>query len=143
MSEQTSEQGSPLRSDRGSTTIADAVVSRIAGMAAREIEGIRMGNEGTRLPGDSSPTVGEFLGSLTPGANARSQTRGVSVEVGEVESAIDLTMAVEYGRSVPQLSEAVRRNIINRVENLVGLTVTEVNITVNDVFFPEEQNRPE
>jgi uncharacterized alkaline shock family protein YloU len=46
-------------------------------------------------------------------------------------------MAVKYGRPVQQVTEAVRRNVINRVENLVGLRVTEANITVNDVFFPE------
>ena len=132
-----SEQTSPVLTEQGRTTIADAVVSTIAGVAAQEVEGVHMGNEGTRIPGDSSPTVGEFFGSLTPGANTQRQTRGVSVDVGEVESAIDLSMAVEYGRSVQQLTEAVRTNVINRVENLAGLRVTEVNITVNDVFFPE------
>ncbi|HEX5973826.1 MAG TPA: Asp23/Gls24 family envelope stress response protein, partial [Rubrobacteraceae bacterium] len=59
----------------------------------------------------------------------------------EEETAIDLSLAVEYGRSIPQLSEAVRSNVIRRVENLVGLRVTEVNITVNDVFFPESQEQ--
>jgi uncharacterized alkaline shock family protein YloU len=132
-----SEQTSPLLSNQGRTTIADAVVSRIAGLAAQEVAGVRMGNEGTRIPGDTSPTVGEFFGSLTPGANTQRQTRGVSVDVGEVESAIDRSMAVEYGRPVQQVTEAVRNNVIMRVENLVGLRVTEVNITVNDVFFPE------
>jgi uncharacterized alkaline shock family protein YloU len=52
---------------------------------------------------------------------------------------VDLTMAIEYGHSVPQLTEAVRRNVINRVEDLTGLRVTEVNITVNDVQIPEER----
>jgi uncharacterized alkaline shock family protein YloU len=55
-----SEQTSPLLSDQGRTTLADGVVSRIAGLGAQEVEGVRMGNEGTRLLGDSSPTVGEF-----------------------------------------------------------------------------------
>jgi uncharacterized alkaline shock family protein YloU len=63
------------------------------------------------------------------------------VEVGEVESAVDITMTVEYGKSIPQISEAVRRNIVNRIENLTGLNVTEVNITVNDVFFPQEEQQ--
>jgi uncharacterized alkaline shock family protein YloU len=48
-------------------------------------------------------------------------------------------MAVEYGRQIPQTTEAVRNNVINRVENLTGLRVTEVTITVNDVLFPEEE----
>jgi uncharacterized alkaline shock family protein YloU len=51
-------------------------------------------------------------------------------------------MAVEYGRQIPQTTEAVRNNVINRVENLTGLRVTEVTITVNDVLFPEEE-RPQ
>jgi uncharacterized alkaline shock family protein YloU len=76
------------------------------------------------------------------GAGGGSQTRGVSVEVGTEEAAADLSMAVEYGRQIPQISEAVRNNVINRVENLTGLRVTEVNITVNDVLFPEEE-RPQ
>jgi uncharacterized alkaline shock family protein YloU len=78
------------------------------------------------------------LQSVTGGGSANF-SRGVSVEAGEEEAAIDLTMAVEYGVSIPQVTEAVRRNVINRVENLVGLRVTEVNITVNDVQFPEER----
>jgi uncharacterized alkaline shock family protein YloU len=48
-------------------------------------------------------------------------------------------MTVEYGKPIPQISETVRRNVINRIENLVGLNVTEVNISVNDVFFPEQE----
>jgi uncharacterized alkaline shock family protein YloU len=73
------------------------------------------------------------------GAGGGSQTRGVSVEVGAEEAAADLSMAVEYGRQIPQTTEAVRNHVINRGENLTGLRVTEVNITVNDVLFPEEE----
>jgi uncharacterized alkaline shock family protein YloU len=61
------------------------------------------------------------------------------VQVGEEEAAVYLSMAVEYGNSIPQISEAVRRNVINRVENLTGLRVVEVNIAVNDVLLPEER----
>ena len=68
-------------------------------------------------------------------------TRGVTVEVGEEETAIDLSLAVEYGRSIPQVSEALRSNVIRRVENLVGLRVTEVNIIVNDVLFLGSQEQ--
>jgi uncharacterized alkaline shock family protein YloU len=119
---------SPLRSERGGTLISDNVVSKIAGIAAQEIEGIQMG-------GGTARAVGGFMDSVTSGG----QTRGVSVEVGEQEAAVDLSMAVEYGKPVPQVAEAVRRNVINRVENLTGLRVTEVNITVNDVLLLEER----
>jgi uncharacterized alkaline shock family protein YloU len=139
--QQGSQIGSPLQTERGATSISDSVVSKIAGIAAQEVEGVQMG-------GGSTPAVGGFLSSMIPSAVSgggsssgapAGATRGVSVEVGEIEAAVDLTMAVEYGKSIPQIAEAVRRNVINRVENLVGLRVTEVNITVSDVQFREER----
>jgi uncharacterized alkaline shock family protein YloU len=130
-------QQSPLKSERGNTTISDAVVSQVAGIAAQEVEKVQMGGGATAAVGGFLQSVtGSVTGSSSGGANF---SRGVSVEVGEEEAAIDLTMAVEYGVSIPQVTEAARRNVINRVESLVGLRVTEVNITVNDVQFPEER----
>ena len=134
MTEQSSQQGSgssPLQTERGSTSISDSVVSKMAGIAAQEVDGIRMGS-------GASQTASNLLGSITGGSGG-SQTQGVSVEVGQEEAALDLTLTAEYGKSVPQLAEAVRRNVINRVENLVGLRVTEVNITVSNVFFPQQE----
>ena len=125
---------SPLTSDLGTTTIQDAVVTNIAALAAQEVEGAHLSHGGARLPGDTSPTVGEFLGSVT-GAGSRS--RGISVDVGESQTAIDLTMNVTYGIPIAQVTQAVRQNVIQRVESLTGLEVTEVNITVNDVTFEE------
>jgi uncharacterized alkaline shock family protein YloU len=134
MTEQGSQQGSgssPLLTERGSTSISDSVVSKIAGIASQEVDGIRMGG------GGASQTASNLLGSITGGSG--SPTQGVSVEVGQEEAALDLTLTAEYGKAIPQLAEAVRRNVINRVENLVGLRVTEVNITVSNVFFPQQE----
>jgi uncharacterized alkaline shock family protein YloU len=126
---------SPLQSDRGITTIQDGVVSSIAAMAVGETEGIDPSHGGTRLPGDTSPTVGEFVGRFTGGPG---RTRGISVQVGEEQATLDLTVNVLYGRPIHQVTDALRRNVINRVENMTGLQVTEVNIYVNDVTFPEQ-----
>lgn len=145
MSEQRTQQGSSsgsgsknaLQTERGNTTIQDGVVSKIAGIAAGEVDGIRMG-------GGTSQTVGNLLSSVTGGnAGGGSKSSGVSVEVGQEEAALDLTCTAEYGKSIPQLTEAVRRNVVNRVESLVGLKVTEVNITVGDIFFPQEEAEKE
>jgi uncharacterized alkaline shock family protein YloU len=125
---------SPLQSDRGTTTIQDGVVSSIAATAVEETDGIDPSHGGTRLPGDTSPTVGEFVGRISGGAG---RTRGISVQVGEAQAALDLTVNVLYGRPIHQVTQALRQNVIKRVENLTGLQVTEVNITVNDVTFPE------
>ena len=135
MSEERSQQSSPLQTERGSTSISDSVVSKIAGIASQEVDGVRMGSGG-------SQAVSGLLGSITGGSSG-SQTQGVSVEVGQEEAAIDLTLTAEYGKSIPQLAEAVRRNVANRVESLVGLRVTEVNITVSNVFFPQQEAEQE
>jgi uncharacterized alkaline shock family protein YloU len=138
------EQRSTVRSDggaegRGATNISNTVVSKIAGIAAQEVEKVQMG-------GGTAAAVGGFLTSVTgavTGGNSTgggaSLTSGVSVEAGQEEAAVDLTVAVEYGVSIPQTTQAIRDNVINRVESLTGLRVTEVNITVNDVQFPEER----
>ena len=137
MSEQTTDDGrqqqqeSPLKTERGSTTISNAVVSRVAGLAAQEVEGVQLG-------GGTARAVGGILDSV---AGSSGQTRGVTVEVGEVEAAVELTMSVEYGRAIHQIAEAVRTNVIRRVESLVGLRVTEVSITVNDIFFPQQEQQ--
>jgi uncharacterized alkaline shock family protein YloU len=135
MSEERSQQGSPLQTERGATSISDSVVSKIAGIASQEVDGVRMGSGG-------SQAVSGIIGSITGGSSG-SQTQGVSVEVGQEEAAIDLTLTAEYGKSIPQLAEAVRRNVANRVESLVGLRVTEVNITVSNIFFPQQEAEQE
>jgi uncharacterized alkaline shock family protein YloU len=120
------QEESPLKTERGNTTISNAVVAQVAGMAAQEAEGVQLGSSTSRA-------VGGIVDSVTGGTG---YARGVTVEVGETEAAIDLSVIVEYGRSIPQISGAVRTNVMRRVENLVGLKVNEVNITVNDVLLP-------
>jgi uncharacterized alkaline shock family protein YloU len=122
---------SPLVSERGRTTISDSVVSRIAGMAAQEVEGVHMG-------GSASRAAGGIVSSIT---GSGSQTRGVSTEIGTVETAIDLTMGIEYGRDILQTVEEVRRRISERVQSMTGLRVTELNTTINDIVFPEGRPR--
>jgi uncharacterized alkaline shock family protein YloU len=74
-----------------------------------------------------------------PGTSA-SDTQGVSVEVGERQAAADLDLVVEYGVSIPDVAAAVRANVIGSVERLCGLDVTEVNIGIDDVHLPGDQD---
>jgi uncharacterized alkaline shock family protein YloU len=128
MTERGSGRGHPLGSERGATRIEEPVVAKVAGIAAQEIEDVQMGG---------STAIGGLISSVTGDDGL---TRGAYVEVGEEEAAIDLTPTVEYGKSIPRTTDAVRLNIINRVENLLGLRVTEVNITVADVWFREDHS---
>jgi len=124
----------PLQSERGTTSIADTVVTKVAGIAAREVPGVHsMGGGVSRALGGMTSRVG--LGD--------DRTQGVSVEVGEREAAVDLTVTVDYGESVPQVSQAIRENVIKRIEGITGLSVTEVNVQVNDLYFPGDDEPDE
>ncbi|GAB3700729.1 Asp23/Gls24 family envelope stress response protein [Saccharopolyspora tripterygii] len=134
--------GSPARhSDDGSqgkTTIAASVVQKIGGMAAREVSGVyAMGGGVSRAFG--------ALRDRIPGGSGTSSTAGVQVEVGEKQAAVDLDLVVEYGASIVELSRAVRRNVITAVERMTGLDVIEVNIVVNDIHLPsdDEEEAPQ
>ncbi|MBV9415442.1 MAG: Asp23/Gls24 family envelope stress response protein [Solirubrobacterales bacterium] len=119
-----------LQTERGRTTIADAVVTKVAGVAAREVRGVY----------DLGGGMARTLGSVTQRVGVGDErTQGVSVEVGEREAAVDLTVVVEYGESIPRVSQAVRDNVIKRIEGITGLSVTEVNVSVDDLYFPGDE----
>jgi uncharacterized alkaline shock family protein YloU len=116
---------------RGATTMGNTVFSTIAGVAAREVEGVHMG-------GGASRTAGGVLGSLT---GSESKASGISVEVGRTETAIDLKMGIEYNKNILQTVEEVRRRITDRIESMTGLRVKELNATITDITFPEKEER--
>ncbi|MEU4211947.1 Asp23/Gls24 family envelope stress response protein [Streptomyces sp. NPDC026206] len=117
--------------DRGRTTIADGVVEKIAGMAARDVVGVHaMGSGFSRTFGAVRDRV--------PGGT-RSVARGVKAEVGEVQTALDLEIVVDYGFAIADVARAVRENVIAAVERMTSLQVVEVNIAVTDVKLPDEE----
>ncbi|MBG0856352.1 Asp23/Gls24 family envelope stress response protein [Streptomyces spinoverrucosus] len=116
---------------RGRTTIADGVVEKIAGLAARDVVGVHAMGSGL------SRTFGAVRDRVPGGA--KSVTRGVKAEVGEVQTALDLEIVVDYGVSIADVARAVRENVIAAVERMTGLEVVEVNIAVSDVKLPEEE----
>ncbi|MCZ4102229.1 MULTISPECIES: Asp23/Gls24 family envelope stress response protein [Streptomyces] len=120
---------------RGRTTMADSVVEKIAGMAAREVPGIHS------LGAGMARTFGAVRDRV-PGGRP-SVTRGVKVEVGERQTAVDLDVVVEYGVSIVDVASDVRTNVIAAVERMTGLEVVEVNIAVDDVHLPDEGDERE
>jgi uncharacterized alkaline shock family protein YloU len=121
---------SALQSTQGTTTIADDVVQKIAGLAAREVSGVYA------LGGGAARAIGALRDRI-PGAS-QSTGQGVSVEVGEKQAAVDLDLITEYGVPIADLARSVRRNVIASVEGMTGLQVTEVNISVNDIHLPSD-----
>ena len=132
-----SSAGSALESPQGRTTIADSVVTKIAGIAAREVSGVHnLGKGGTRAFG--------ALKERIPGSTGPNVSQGVSAEVGETQVALDLDVVIEYGVSIADLGRSIQRNVKQSVERMTGLEVTEVNVSVGDVFLgdPSEQDAP-
>lgn len=123
-------ESSPLTTSTGKTTIADTVVSKIAGIATREVNGVH------DVGGGASRAVGA-LRERIPGARTN-HSQGVSVEVGERQAAIDLDIVADYGVAIADLAGGIRRNVINAVERMTGLQVTEVNIDVHDVYIDDD-----
>ena len=111
----------------GKNTIADGVVSKVAGIAAREVSGVFALGGGARA-----------LGAIRGAVGQDDLTQGVKVEVGETQAAVDITIVVEYPAPIQQVADAVRTQVTNAITRLVGLEVVEVNIAVNDVHLPTD-----
>jgi len=123
------------KTSKGKTTIANGVVAKIVGIAAREIDGVRA------VVGTGAGATISGLATRVTRGDTRSQ--GVSVEVGEREAAASINIIAYYGVSIPQLADAIRRNIIDRVESMTGLSVVAVDISVVDLYFEEDEKEEE
>jgi uncharacterized alkaline shock family protein YloU len=122
---------------RGRTTVADVVVEKIAGMAARDVPGVHA------LGSGFARSMGTMRERMPGAGSGKSVTRGVSVEVGEKQAAIDLEIVVDYGVSITDVAGEVRESVISAVERMADREVVEVNITVSDVKLPDEEDEGE
>ena len=124
--------GGSLVTPQGRTSIADSVVEKIAGVAAREVSGVHSMGRG------AARAFGTIKEKLPMGGSGPNVTQGVKVEVGERQAAVDIDLVIDFGVSIPDVTQSVRDNVISRVERMTGLQVTEVNISVDDVFLGDD-----
>jgi uncharacterized alkaline shock family protein YloU len=118
-----------LATEDGRISVAEGVVQKIAGMACREVSGVHaMGSGGSR--------AFSALRERIPGSTGPNVAQGVGVEVGESEAAADLQIVVEYGVSIADVGRAIQRNVKQSIERMTGLSVVEVNVSVDDVHLP-------
>jgi len=110
----------------GLIRISDDVVATIAGLAALETPGIAAMSGG----------ISEGLAKRLSGKNVQ---KGVTVEVGQVEAAIDLRIIVKYGIPIHEVCRSLQMNVRESVENMTGLHVVEVNVKVEGVAFKEDE----
>jgi uncharacterized alkaline shock family protein YloU len=112
----------------GTNTIAEGVVEKVVGIAAREVPGVHdLGKGATRA-----------IGALRTAINQQDRGQGVSVEVGEKQVAADIVIVAEYPVPLQTLSDDVRRAVAEAITTVVGLQATEINVRVDDVFIPSD-----
>jgi len=114
----------------GTIKIANQVVAIIAGLAASEVEGV------AGMSGGLAGGIAELLGR-------KDLTKGVKVEVGEKEAAVDLYIVVNFGVRIPDVAIQVQENVKRAIETMTGLKVVEVNVHVQGVVFPQEAKEEE
>lgn len=115
----------PADDFRGKTVIHDTVVAKIAGLAVREVRGVHaLGGGAARA-----------LGAIREAISTADHSQGITIEVSESQVAVDVSLVAEYPVPLRQIAEDVRAAVITAIETLVGLQVTEVNVTINDVHL--------
>ncbi|SHK06860.1 Asp23/Gls24 family envelope stress response protein [Desulforamulus aeronauticus] len=114
----------------GGIRIADDVVGIIAGMAATEVPGV------AGMSGGIGGGIAEMLGR-------KNLSKGVKVEVGEKEAAVDLFVIVEFGVRIPDIATQIQMNVKRAIEGMTGLSVVEVNIHVQGVTFATTEQKEE
>lgn len=117
----------------GTTTIEDGVIAKIAGIATREVSGVYA------LGGGAARMVGAIRDAL----NTTDLTQGIRVEVGETQIAVDVTIVAEYPVSLQKVADDVRASVHTALVELVGKDVVEINVTINDVHIPSDDDEAE
>jgi len=123
-----------LKGEGGQTSIEPHVVAKIAGLAIREVSGVH-----ALVPFGATQALANLTNSIR-GKDYRDL--GVSVEVGQVEAAVDTRIITDYGVSIPAVAANIRENVEARILEMTGLTVKEVNIAVVDLWFEEVGTLP-
>ena len=112
-------------SGRGKTTISDEVIERViqklVDLAVEKVDGVHGLRGG----------VDRFFGE----AESPEQERAVAVRLADGEATINISIEVDFGYAVHSVVNEVRAFVISEAEQLLGLTVAEVNVAVSEVSF--------
>ncbi|RIX53396.1 Asp23/Gls24 family envelope stress response protein [Paenibacillus nanensis] len=110
------------KTEIGTIQIAPEVIEVIAGLATVEVDGV-------------AGMSGGFAGGIAELLGRKNLSKGVKVEVGQREAAVDVSIIVEYGNKLPEVASEIQRNVKRSIEMMTGLTVVEVNVHIHDVYF--------
>jgi len=114
------------KESNGTITFASEVIATIAGLAAIDIKGV-------------AGMSGGFVDGFVELLGRKNLTKGIKVEVGKEEVAVDIAIVVEYGVPIPEVAENIQTSVIKAIETMTGLKVVEVNIGVQGINVKEHQ----
>ena len=119
---------SKVEAEGGRIIFADEVVATIASLAVTDVDGV------ASLTGGMVEGITEMLGK-------KNLTKGVKVEVGTEEAAIDVSVSIRFGYKIKEVCEKIQAAVKSAIENMTGLRVVEINVFVQSVVFePGEGN---
>ena len=111
--------------DQGTIKISEDVVASIAALAAAETEGVG------GLAAGLAAEIASLLGK-------KGQNKGVRVQLGEQDTVgVELSILVEFGKSVGEVALAVQKAVKAAVESMTGLKTAVVNVVVSGVTFDQ------
>ena len=113
------------KTELGSIQIAPEVIEIIAGLAAVEVDGV------AGMSGGFAGDIAELLGR-------KNLSKGVKVEVGQREAAVDVSIQIEFGYRIPDVAASIQQNVKNAIRSMTGLDVVEVNVHIHGVHFPSQ-----
>lgn len=116
------------KNELGSIRIAPEVVEIIAGLAAVEVDGV-------------AGMSGGFAGGIAELLGRKNLSKGVKVEVGQKEAAVEVSIVIEYGRPIPEVANHIQQNVKQAIESMTGLSVVEVNVHIHDVHFQDVEKK--
>lgn len=114
----------------GSIQIAPEVIEIIAGLATVEVDGV------AGMSGGFAGDIAELLGRKNLG-------KGVKVEAGQREAAVDVSILIKYGYRIPEVASAIQQNVKHAIQSMTGLDVVEVNVHIHGVHFPAQEKQDE
>ncbi|GAA4709836.1 Asp23/Gls24 family envelope stress response protein [Brevibacillus fulvus] len=117
------------KTELGKVQIAPEVLEVIAGMAASEVDGV-------------AQMSGGFVGDIAERLGRKNVARGVRVEVGTKEAAVDVSIIVKFGYRIPEVARNIQDSVRNAIESMTGLSVVEVNVHIIDVELKSEDKAP-
>lgn len=103
--------------DTGLVQIADDVVAMIASLAATEVDGV-------------NAMAGNITNELMSRVGMKKLTKGVRVVVQDGNVTVDLAIMMDYGFNIPSTCRDVQLKVKNAIENMTGLTCSDVNIRI-------------